>query len=345
MEVLWAELDPTVNSLHVRMEVSYNKNMAFSVQGIHHITAVASDPVRTVDFYTRILGLRLVKKSVNQDDVSTYHLFFGDTTGEPGMDLTFFTFQPAMAGRRGAGQVTTISLAVPKQSLAFWQQRFETLNVKHEKLHQSFGTDRLRFYDFDDQQLELVGVEEEELAAGSGEIWTTPAITPAEAIRYFYSAQLSVTDVRLIEPVLTVLGYQPKATADTVIQYELQSSERAAYLEVGIVSSAERGLGAAGTVHHIAFSVADVAEQIVLSRELRNLGLYPTEMIDRYYFRSVYFRTHAGILCEIATAGPGFTADEPAAKLGQKLALPPFLEAQRAEIEASLVPLPESLHD
>lgn len=307
------------------------------IHGIHHITAIAADPQQTYDFYTKVLGLRLVKKSVNQDDVATYHLFFGDTVGSPGMDLTFFTFQPAHQGKRGAGLVTTIALAVPKSSLKFWQQRFTKLGIKHEAITTVFEQQRLVFYDHDDQRLELVAAAT--TTSDLENVWTTDEITAKVAIRSFYSATLSVPDRLLIEPVLQLLGYELAAVGEVGLLYRLPGADKAAELIVDESLARVRAVQAAGTVHHIAFAVTDQAALLQLRTKLMAVGLYPTQIIDRYYFQSVYFRVPAGILFELATEGPGFAADEPVETLGEKLALPPFLEHARSEIEAGLQPI------
>lgn len=308
-------------------------------QGIHHITAIGSDPQRLIDFYIGVLGLRLVKKTVNQDDVSAYHLFFGDKTGEPGMDLTFFTFPHAAAGSRGRGQVTKISLAVPKASLPFWLDRFRSNKVKNEGIGKQFDRDRLVFYDFDDQRLELVGVPGESLSA-SPHFWTTSDIGPEQAIRHFHSALLTVTNKASVESILAeILGYTAAETEGGISLYHHEGLERAAYLEVEESPSEAMGYNGVGTVHHIAFGAEDEAMQLELRRRVIELGLHPTEVIDRFYFKSVYFRIPAGILFEIATMGPGFTADEAEDELGQKLSLPPFLEEYRSRIEPNLVPV------
>lgn len=304
--------------------------------GIHHITAIASKAQENVDFYTKVLGLRLVKKTVNQDDISTYHLFFGDKTGAPGMDLTFFIFTPPMQGMRGNGLVTTISLAVPQNSLSFWQKRFDDLNVKHNKLDSRFGHDRIVFFDADNQQLELVGVDEKALE-GTSEIWTTPEISKKEAIRQFHSATLSVENLKSIEPVLThVFGYSQIEQDQQTYLFQVPNSKRAELLEVNETPSLKPGFNTAGTVHHIAFRAKDEAHQQELRNKVLEIGLYPTEVINRYYFKSVYFRTRAGILFEIATDGPGFTVNESEKDLGRKLDLPPFLEKERLFIENNL---------
>ena len=304
--------------------------------GIHHITAIASDAVKTFHFYTEILGLRLVKRTVNQDDVRTYHLFFGDEAGHPGMDLTFFIFQPATQGFRGNGLVTTISLAVPEVSLPFWQERFKQYQVKHRTITERFGRKRILFFDQDNQQLELVGVPQTELE--DGEPWVTAEVSRNHAIRSFYSATLSVHQQEVMELILNhVFGYQYDQTAGKSHQYSLVGKgNRAHILELVVDPTVEVGLNAAGTVHHIAFRAKDEAEQLKLRSRVVELGLYPTTVIDRFYFKSVYFRVPAGILFEIATDGPGFVADEATEHLGQKLALPPFLEPQRKDIEANL---------
>jgi glyoxalase family protein len=305
-------------------------------QGIHHITAIGSDPQKLVDFYTHVLGLRLVKKTVNQDDVTAYHLFFGDTTGEPGMDLTFFTFPGAQQGSRGRGLVTTISLAVPAASLAFWQQRFDQLGVKHESITRLFDLERITFYDFDDQRLELVAVPD---LAETGEVWTTAEVGIEHAIRAFHSARLTVTGKSSVDGILAGLGYAHLKDEGDLSLYQLEGQQRAAFIEVEAAPDQPMGYNAVGTVHHIAFGAEDEAAQANLRDKMIALGQRPTEVIDRFYFKSVYYRIPAGILFEIATMGPGFTADEDPATLGERLSLPPFLEPQRAQIEAGLVPV------
>ena len=305
-------------------------------KGIHHITAIASDAKQTVDFYTKTLGLRLVKKTVNQDDLGTYHLFFGDRFGHPGMDLTFFIFQPAMQGKAGNGLVTKVSFAVSESALDFWQERLNKFKVKHEKIWELFGKQRLVFFDPDGLELELVEVDANELV-NSEDIWVTKEVNKEHAIHNFYSATLSVVSNRTIAPILNfVLGYQHASTEGNVEQFSVSSSNRANLIELHEQPSANAGFNAAGTVHHIAFRAKDAKEQLAMRNKVLELGLYPTEVIDRFYFQSVYFRTPAGILFEIATDGPGFTADEKEAELGKKLALPPFLEPQRKTIEANL---------
>lgn len=308
-------------------------------KGIHHITAIASDAQKNVHFYSKLLGLRLVKKTVNQDDVETYHLFFGDRYGHPGMDLTFFIFRPPMQGRRGSGLVTTISLAVPETSLQFWLSRFDSVGIKHTGISERFGHSRVTFYDEDEQQLELVAVPDNELDR-TQDVWVTQEVAKEQAIRSFYSATLSVVSNAAMAPILQhVFGYALVATEHNVHLYRVNDSTRASFLEVHEEPAALYGLNAAGTVHHIAFRAKDEAEQLSMRQKVEELGLYPTEVIDRFYFKSVYFRTPSGILFEIATDEPGFTADEKEETLGERLSLPPFLEHERAIIEAQLPPV------
>lgn len=306
-------------------------------KGIHHITAIASNARDNVNFYTKVLGLRLVKKTVNQDDTGTYHLFFGDRHGHPGMDLTFFIFLPAAQGIRGNGLVTMISLEIPKGSLKFWQQRFKEHSVKHEEVLNRFGHARLVFFDDDNQQLELVEVEG---SKEENDVWTTDEVSKEHAIRNFHSATLSVISHASIEPILKhVFGYTYVSTEEKTHLFKTAGSMRANLLEVKEEPSAEQGFNAAGTVHHIAFRADDEKQQLEMRDKVLQLGLHPTEVINRFYFKSVYFRTPAGILFEIATDGPGFTADEKEEELGKNLSLPPFLEDQRTQIEANLTPI------
>jgi len=309
-----------------------------NVKGIHHITAISSDAQSTYDFYSKVLGLRLVKKSVNQDDVLTYHLFFGNKYGSPGIDITFFPFKGIPKGKRGAGQVTTISFTVPPGSLEFWEKRFTFLKIQHEEIIELFGFRRMLFYDIDEQKLELVEMKtiEEEFEKNS---WTTQDVTKENAICCFHGATLTMISDKMITPVLDVLGYSPVSSEGHKHNYKIPGKESAAYLIIEDVPLEVNVVNGYGTVHHIAFTVADKTHEEQTRNKLIEIGLHPTQFIDRYYFMSVYFRTPAGILFELATEGPGFTADEEAATLGEKLALPPFLEEQREAIEANLNPI------
>jgi glyoxalase family protein len=303
--------------------------------GIHHITAIASNPKQTVGFYSGLLGLRLVKKSVNQDQVEAYHLFFGDRTGEPGMDLTFFVFSGIGQGINGVGEVSEVRLAVRQQSLLFWEKRLKQAKIEYEVF-----VSGISFKDPNGLRLMLVGVSEEVYRAGVGEVWETESIKRSDAIGFFESAVLTVEKNGLIVPLLTeVMGYVRKDTEDDLVRYELSSSTRAGYVWVEEKTHVLESRQGAGSVHHIAFAVKDEADLKLHQQHLAEFDLRPTPVIDRYYFKSVYFRTPAGILFELATMGPGFTVDEAEDDLGQRLALPPFLEADREVIEAGLEPI------
>lgn len=312
---------------------------SYYTNGIHHITAIASDAQKTIDFYCGILGLRLVKQTVNQDDPGTYHLFFGDTDGSPGMDLTFFIFLPSHKGRVGNGQVSKVSFAIPNGALSFWRQRLTQRGISYTTPPKRFGRERITFDDFDGLQLELVETQEEDNVDAS-HAWISSDILKKYAIRQFYSATLQVQTNTGILPILTgALGYTTIKTDGDTTLLGVTESTRGSLLELSRSQVLTIGMQGTGTVHHIAFRAGDEAEQRTLRDRIEKLGLYPTEVIDRFYFKSVYFRTPAGILFEIATDGPGFTADQTEADLGTSLSLPPFLQPFRNEIMKNLVPL------
>jgi len=291
--------------------------------GIHHITAIAGDPQRNLDFYTEALGLRLVKRTVNFDDPGSYHFYFGDNIGSPGTIMTFFPWPGARRGARGSGQVTTVSFAVPRNSMAFWKERLRAAHVIAEEIEGRFGCNALRFLDPDGLQLELVASANEE--------------SPSErAIRGFAAPTLEVRNPEKTEKLLTeILGFEFVAEENNRRRFRGSGSNSSA--EIDLVSS-EAGFGqiAAGTVHHIAFRAADDDEQLKVREQLAARGPNVTPVIDRQYFHSIYFREPNGILFEIATDGPGFLIDEPADALGETLKLPPIYESKRNEIERVL---------
>jgi len=291
--------------------------------GIHHITAIAGDPQRNLDFYTEALGLRLVKRTVNFDDPGSYHFYFGDNIGSPGTIMTFFPWPGARQGARGSGQVTTVSFAVPRNSMAFWKERLRATHVIAEEIEGRFGCNALRFLDPDGLQLELVASANEESSS-------------ERAIRGFAAPTLEVRSPEKTEKLLTeILGFEFVAEENNRRRFRGGGSNASA--EIDLVSS-EAGFGqiAAGTVHHIAFRAADDDEQLKVREQLVARGLNVTPVIDRQYFHSIYFREPNGILFEIATDGPGFLSDEPADALGETLKLPPIYESKRNEIERVL---------
>jgi len=297
------------------------------LEGIHHISSITGDAAGNVDFYVGVLGMRLAKKTVNQDDPSVYHLFYGDEHGSPGYDLTFFEYPGARPGRAGAGMVHRIQLRVADTAaLDFWAERLGARGIAVERDARS-----LRFDDPEGLGLELVIDEsgDEPLLARSDEV-------PAEhAIRGFAGVR-AYGDPSVTRPVVEeLLGF----TAQGEDGWEVRGSRRGGTYVID-PAPAEHGIPGAGTVHHIAFAM-EMADEDAWHGEVTRAGRRPSPLIDRFYFHSIYFREPGGVLFELATMGPGFTADQPESELGSSLALPPFLEPHRAEIEAVLTPLPD----
>jgi glyoxalase family protein len=299
------------------------------IDGIHHITLITGDAPRNVDFYARVLGLRLVKKTVNQDDPSVYHLFYSDERGSPGADITFFEYPGAPPGRAGAGMISTIVHRVSSvAALDFWGERLTGEGAEVER-----EPELLRFADPEGMRHELAVEETDDLAltARSNEV-------PEEfALRGFDSVHALVADPARSEALLgDALGFTEQAEH----VWQARGEHRGG--RIAFAQSDERGVPGAGTVHHIAWSVLS-AEQGQWRERLIEAGVHPTPVIDRFYFESVYFREPGGILYELATLdGAGFAADEASETLGERLALPPRLEPLREQIEPGLTPLPDT---
>jgi glyoxalase family protein len=318
--------------------------------GIHHITAIAGDPQTNLDFYTEMLGLRLVKRTVNFDDPGSYHFYFGDDVGSPGTIITFFPWPGARRGTHGSGQVTTVSFAIPRNSIAFWKERLRANHVVAEEISGWFGNKALRFLDPDGLMLELIesqspvpsevegsrGSHLKAFAAGSLGPSRTGGFARDDGICGFAAPTLEVRSPEKTEKLLTeIVGFEFVGEENN--RRRLRGSGSNAAAEVDLVSS-DAGFGqiAVGTVHHIAFRVANDEEQLRVRGELVARGLNLTPVIDRQYFHSIYFREPNGILFELATDGPGFLIDESADELGESLKLPPMDESARAEIEPLL---------
>jgi glyoxalase family protein len=301
-----------------------------TVQGIHHITAMAGDPQKNLDFYTRVLGLRLVKVTVNFDDPGTYHFYYGDGLGRPGTILTFFPWPGALAGRAGVHQVGVISFAIPQEALGFWTHRLLEQAVKFEGPLQREGLSLLRLKDPDGIQLELVATP----AAPHAAPWPDAPIPAEHAIRGFYSAQLWVLKAEASVQMLESLGY--KVVGQTGNITHLAPTGGFGRVEVREAGRFLAGREGVGTVHHIAFRVPDDAAQLELRERLVQQGIRATPIRERQYFRSIYFREPGGVLFEIATDTPGFTLDERFETLGTSLKLPAWLEPNRAQLELSL---------
>lgn len=307
--------------------------MKTTISGIHHITAIASDARQNLDFYTRVLGLRFVKKSVNQDDPGTYHLYYGDYAGSPGTILTFFPWNDLPRGRPGLGQSYATGFSVPAGSLPYWQERLTRLKVKHEAVESRFGDEVLSLFDPDGMRLELVATKETDSrpAAPSKDV-------PAEyAIRGFHGTTLALLDGKPTAALLTdPMGYKQVQQSGHRTRYAAGPGGPGTYVDLLTDPALPRGLSGAGTIHHVAFRVPDDDAQIAAHHLLAKRGLHVSPVIDRAYFKSIYYREPGGVLFEIATDQPGFAIDEPVETLGQKLSLPPRLEPHRAEIEAAL---------
>jgi glyoxalase family protein len=300
--------------------------------GIHHITAITGDAPRNVDFYTRVLGLRLTAKSVNQDDPSVYHLFYGDEVGSPGADLTFFEYPGALPGRAGAGMVYRVVWRVGStEALAFWADRLEAEGVTAERAEGS-----LHFADFEGLEHELVVDEsgDSPLVAVHPEIPAELALHGFEGVRaYSYRPQSTAA----------VLERLMNAEPHDGDRWELRGDARRGWITLDPIPD-EPARQSGGTIHHIAWNTTE-AEHGRWLEALQEAGIPNSGIVDRHYFRSIYFREPGGILFELATAEPGFTVDGPVEELGTRIILPPWLEQQRPAIEARLTPLPDPRAD
>ena len=305
--------------------------------GLHHVTAIAGDPRGNLDFYTRVLGLRLVKKTVNFDDPGTYHLYYGDEGGHPGTITTFFPWPGARRGRRGAGQVTVTSYAAPPASLGYWSERLERHGVTAER-SEILDEELLAFEDPDGLKLEIVGVP----GAADRPAWAGGPVPVEHAMRGFAHVTLAEQGYEATAQLLgEVMGFRLVAESGNRFRYAVGAGGAAARVDVLCTPDAPPGRIAVGTVHHVAWRVAGDAEQGEWRERLVSRGLDVTPVLDRRYFRSIYYREPGGVLFEIATDPPGFTLDEGFDRLGTALTLPPWLEPYRAPIEAALPPLGE----
>ena len=314
--------------------------MDTQLTGIHHLTAVTAEAPRNVAFYTRGLGLRLVKKTVNQDDTSAYHLFYADAQGSPGTDITFFDW-PASPESRGTSSIVQTAFRVAgEDSLRWWDEYLSELGIQHAAIEERDGRLTIDFDDFEGQRLCLV----DDGGAGEAFPWGKSPVPMEHQIRGLGPITLSVPAISGTEKVLTevmgmrrVRGYGDAARPVHV--YEMGEGGPAAELHVAVEPDLPPHRMGAGGVHHVAFRTPDEDSYNAWIEQLRAKRVASSGPVDRFYFRSLYFREPNGILFEIATDGPGFASDEPAESLGEKLALPPFLEPRRAAIEAKLKPL------
>ena len=302
------------------------------ILGLHHITAIAGDAQRNYDFYTKILGFRLVKKTVNFDDPTTYHFYFGDEVGSPGTILTFFPWTNIRQGQNGAGMATEVGYSIPKGSLNFWKARFEKLNISY-KLSEKFGEKHIAFSDPDGLNISLIESRQKDNRKGR----ETDEINADVAIKGFYTVTLILNNIKGTATILTeVFGYNFLEQKENLYRYQTESVENAALIDLLEMPLASKGLNAGGTIHHIAFRVKDEETLMAFREKIVSKGLHITEKINRDYFFSLYFREPGGVLFEIATDNPGFATDETVEKLGTSLQLPIQHEPLREKIEKAL---------
>ncbi len=310
--------------------------MSVEPTGLHHVTAIASDPQSNVEFYMEVLGLRLVKQTVNYDAPDVYHLYYGDGAGHPGTLLTFFPWPGTPQGRRGAGQCTTTSFSVPPSSLGWWKQRLEDKGVEVEEATTRFDEDALSLHDPDGLLVELVAHDD----GRKDPPWEGGPVPEEHQIRALHSVTFTENDLDDTAGLLAdLMAFRLVDERDRRFRFDTGEGGPGARVDIVVDPGAPSGLVAAGTVHHVAWACPPEDHDAWPQRVLEG-GASPTPVIDRYYFRSIYFREPSGVLFEIATIGPGFTSDEPLETLGEALSLPPNYEHLRDQLEPVLTPLP-----
>jgi glyoxalase family protein len=304
-------------------------------RGLHHISVIASDPQRNYDFYVNKLGMRMVKKTVNQDDPTKYHLFYANGEGSPGSSLTFFPWPRARQGKPGSGEATEVSLAVPKDSQDFWQQRLKDQKIPHSKPFKRFGQTHISFKDPDGLQLHLVF----DNLKGALKSWDKSPVPTEHQIQGFWSTTLKLNRLEETEEILTsVLGFEKVDVENNSTLYQADS-DLGHNLIIEKVAS-QSGQNGAGIVHHLAFQSKDEEDLTEMRFEVIRMGMQPTDIIDRHFFKSVYYHTPGGVLFEMATQGPGyFVNSDPEEDQAKKLELTPWHEPRREQIEAALPPI------
>jgi glyoxalase family protein len=310
--------------------------MKEKILGLHHVTAIATDPQRNLDFYVGLLGLRFVKRTVNFDDPGSYHFYFGDNRGTPGTILTFFPWPGARRGSRGTGQIEATAFAISPNSTGYWLERFKQHHVMAEKISR-FGAEGLRFTDPDGLLLELIAAS----SLPAVEPWSGSSISPEHALHGFHSVSAALEGYERTAHLLTdTFGFRLIDNSGNRFRF-VSADDTAAGRIVDLLCLPDTSTGrvAAGSVHHIAFRAKNNAEQLEWRGRLVDLGYDVTPVIDRTYFHSVYFREPGGILFEIATEPPGFTLDEKLEELGTHLRIPSWYESSRSDIERALPPI------
>ncbi|HWQ93579.1 MAG TPA: ring-cleaving dioxygenase [Clostridia bacterium] len=311
--------------------------MKINVCGLHRVTAIAGDPQRNLDFYVGLLGLRLVKRTVNFDDPGTYHFYFGDQRGTPGTILTFFPWADIRQGGRGTGQIEATAFAIAPESIDYWLERLKNGQVSAQRADERFGQVVVSFADPDGMRLEMIATE----AKARVEPWSDSNVPAEHALRGFHSVSAALEGYERTAKLLTeVFGYELVQEEGNRFRFSPPHASGAGnIIDLLCLPDTQRARGGAGSVHHIAFRTQDDASQLACREELVKLGFNVSPVMDRTYFHSIYFREPGGILFEIATDPPGFTVDESVGELGLTLRLPPWMEKARKEIEAVLPPI------
>jgi len=305
------------------------------INGLHHVTALASSAQKNVDFYTGILGLRLVKKTINFDAPDVYHLYYGDEEGSPGTIMTFFPYNGLTRGRKGVNQLAYTAFSIPTNALSFWMDRLSRFNIPFDKPDKRFDEMYLRFEDYDGLGIELVTTDKDNRPA-----WDNGVIPPGKAIRGFHTVTLHENFADKTVKLLTdIMQHRVIAEEGNRIRLAAGTGDPGSLVDILHSPTDLRGLQGAGTVHHVAFSTDSDATQLEIREQLLVANYGPTTVQDRNYFHSIYFREHGGILFEIATNPPGFAIDEDIKSLGEHLKLPEWYEPRRAEIEKHLEPI------
>lgn len=309
------------------------------ITGIHHVTAIASGAQKNLEFYAGILGLRLVKKTINFDASSVYHLYYGNEAGSPGTIMTFFPYEGLVQGRHGKGMLNTTTFSVPMASLDFWLRRLKKFGIPFKPPQQRFdGEIAIYFEDADGLGLELIFNDKDDRKG-----YSSGHIDEAHAIRGFYNVEIWEEGYERTAALLT-MQLDHKLIAEKGNRFRFAAADSPGnYVDLMCMPDSLKGLGGSGTVHHIAFSTLNSGTQSAVRKKITERGLNVTPVLDRKYFTSIYFREPGGVLFEVATALPGFSVDEPAEALGEKLMLPEWLENERPQLEAQLVPLKTDL--
>jgi glyoxalase family protein len=312
-----------------------SKGSSMRTNGIHHVTAIAGDPQENLDFYAGALGMRLVKRSVNQDDPGSYHLFYADAEGRPGTDLTFFPWTRLAPRRPGVGLTSEVALAAPAGSLGYWAERLERYGVKLGRPQARFGEQALPFRDPHGLALALVEIGEDRPFSP----WEESPVPAAEQLRGIHALRALERDLSLTARFLTeVMGFTAVGDSGSWRRFSAGGGS-GSFFDVQERPQEGRGQWGTGSVHHVAWRVPDEEAQEALRERVAAAGRRPSDIIDRFWFKSVYFMEPGGVLFELATDGPGFAVDEDPARLGEGLVLPPWLEPSRRDIEAALPPL------